>query len=68
MIEIFKRKVWRKDPKTGRHVPHATRGRTIATVQTVDEARQICRDANQNRPPEGTAGYYNFVWTEFRDA
>jgi hypothetical protein len=65
-FKIFKRKTWRK--VNGKHMPYASTGQTVRTVEKYEDARAICMEANKNRPAYGTKGYYNFVYHEFTEA
>jgi len=66
MIQIFKRKVWEKDPSyPGGYAPHNGMRTNVKVVDDEEEARRICKESNQHVPKSGTAGYYNFLWTEY---
>lgn len=66
MIRIFKRKPWKRNER-GQYVPNSSaRKTTIQYVDTPEEAREICAEANKDRPRNNnTAAYYNFSFTEF---
>lgn len=66
-FRIFTRRVWSKDPRTGKYVPDGrTRKKTVCYVDTEQEARDRCKQANANRPTEfGTTAYHNYRWTEY---
>lgn len=68
MIEIFTRKVWRKNKNwPSGWEPHHGRRTHVRYVETVEEARDICTEANRHLPRHGTNAYYNFVFHEFTE-
>lgn len=49
---VFRRAWWRKDAQ-GRIVPNpGARKTTLAHVRTEEEARQYCREYNEENPPD----------------
>ena len=70
MFKVFKRKAWRQDPSYAHgYLPDgAARRTTVCTVDTEEEARAICREANAGRPEYPRKAYFDYVWHEYTSA
>jgi len=49
--QIFVRTWWAKDPKTKQRIPKIGRKSQIDYVNTIEEARERCKQYNENNDP-----------------
>ena len=68
-FHVFKRKNWKPNPRYPHgYEPHGNRDIvTVDNVETIDEAREICKEHNDTRPAYPLPEHFEFEVYEFEE-